>query len=867
MKTNIILYLISIYYLSICAIIFWKRYKNQPLPFPYLFYILLLIPSLLLILFGVISGKNELPEYKVMIHGYRIPFDNNLKKQKRFSIGSDASDTIQFHHEYNKEELIEPRLLKVSFSNSTTKILLTEQKIKNIVTVNGLPIRSFELNPDVTHKITFAKYKYSDKFALEVEVKNKKPVFRFKGKEFKAGFSREFLFGYASLPMQDKKIRHLGWNERINLPEFKGLFKQSALYWFNDKVWLAAGDAQIKLDGKKFPTKKEVNSDKCEVSIYSRQLGKGRWSVSFNIKPPVEKSSAYLQLIHNSKKSYLFYSTNIKRVALTSGESPFRNTFDVFDFNFPKTGYIIKKERKHFVFRGTEIKIGKLYSCGNTVFSIDNLRSKNLSTAAIFGILFLLSALFFPPNTIRKEPLIGVIISAAIFILSFRQLLAFRAWQGPPYNFNVFIDSAISPYLFMLTIIIISEYYPVVDLIKLYSIKIWNSFFIGRKFKVSKKIILNKDFGILITCIIGYGALMYFFFKTLINIDFIVVAGLLSLFLFVNFYDWIDLEIRDSLLTDSRNILVIFLIIIGISIVCAPLLGGREVIAIIPGRPRPDIIIQITLIFLVAYLAEYLRRVYSRKIINLGHLLMFFACPLVVCGLQGYLAQDFGFIIFVWPVLLIMIYLSIWYMDKRILKIIGICLIPFVFSIIYYLNPEHSPVESQSFNRILFIFQPDRLKLEYFFDYMAHLPVIWSGTQGILGAGFFHGNIDGSLRNTCVNDHVASVFIQGEFGAVGSLLIMLIYIVICGSAFLFIFKREELKLNKSTSRFYLWLIFGLSLMIFWAAAYMFIANMGFIPLTGKNLPLLGLDSKNDVIRYGILIGFMIRYMRKLKKDT
>jgi len=37
-----------------------------------------------------------------------------------------------------------------------------------------------------------------------------------------------------------------------------------------------------------------------------------------------------------------------------------------------------------------------------------------------------------------------------------------------------------------------------------------------------------------------------------------------------------------------------------------------------------------------------------------------------------------------------------------------------------------------------------------------------------------------------------------------------------------------------------------------------------LPLTGKNLPLLGLDSKNDIIRYGLFIGFIIRYIKQLK---
>ena len=46
---------------------------------------------------------------------------------------------------------------------------------------------------------------------------------------------------------------------------------------------------------------------------------------------------------------------------------------------------------------------------------------------------------------------------------------------------------------------------------------------------------------------------------------------------------------------------------------------------------------------------------------------------------------------------------------------------------------------------------------------------------------------------------------------------------------------------------------------------MFLQNLGYLPLTGKNLPFLGLDSKNDVIRYGILLGLMARYMRHFEE--
>ena len=65
--------------------------------------------------------------------------------------------------------------------------------------------------------------------------------------------------------------------------------------------------------------------------------------------------------------------------------------------------------------------------------------------------------------------------------------------------------------------------------------------------------------------------------------------------------------------------------------------------------------------------------------------------------------------------------------------------------------------------------------------------------------------------------------------------------------------------------FQLWVIYGVMLTFIWTAAAMFLQNLGHIPLTGKNLPLLGLDSKNDILRYGLLTGMMLRYMRQAKE--
>lgn len=598
----------------------------------------------------------------------------------------------------------------------------------------------------------------------------------------------------------------------------------------------------------------------------------GRSSVSFEIEPPHEKGQpAYIQLSRKSQRTFLLPPKGLKKLCLTSSESPFRDTHAIFDFQAPSTGVMLKKEGERFIFRGQNVVPGQLYDAGKTVFSIDHLHRRELTDAAWLGILFLLSALFLPPQTMRKDAFIGIMVSAAVFLMSFRMLLAFRAWQGAPFNRGIFPDSILAPYLFFLCVIIISWYYPLTRLIKKPFYLLWNLFMPHRRKTLGalNQTIYDKNtIWLYILAIIGYGFLLASLLPGKIYIEMSVIIGLLSLVLVLNLFDRVDSFLEKHIFKGAAGILVILGSFILLTIAIAPLLGGREVVAWLPGRPRPDILLQILLIFLAAFLADYFRRKYPLEPLKLRYIWLYFIALPGICVIQGWLAHDMGFILMVWPPILAMFAMSIWYLrpvNKQMAVILAVLAgFGLIASVLMLAVPSFSMTDSSGFNRLLFIVDKQRLKAEHFFDFMANLPVTWSSGQGIFGAGFFHGLLDQTLRNTCVNDHVASVFIQGEFGALGTLLTLCIYLVLCGSAILFIddMARQN-QLNRAGSGFRLWVIWGLALTIFWTAAYMFIANMGFIPLTGKNLPLLGLDTKNDVIRYGIMIGFMMRYMKQL----
>jgi cell division protein FtsW (lipid II flippase) len=208
--------------------------------------------------------------------------------------------------------------------------------------------------------------------------------------------------------------------------------------------------------------------------------------------------------------------------------------------------------------------------------------------------------------------------------------------------------------------------------------------------------------------------------------------------------------------------------------------------------------------------------------------------------------------------LLVMLTVSSWVLEPKIRFLLGAGLVLALLTPVLF-RALTLPLDDTWAQRVAFWVDRDRLQAEQFFKYQAQVPILWAGSQGWFGGGFFDGDWYTDLENTAVNDNVASVFIQGELGGVGSILVMLIYVVLVGAALLFI--RDH---RRELGGFRLWVIFGVAMMFLWTAAAMFLQNLGHLPLTGKNLPLLGLDSKNDVLRYGLLLGLMLRYMRFFK---
>lgn len=262
---------------------------------------------------------------------------------------------------------------------------------------------------------------------------------------------------------------------------------------------------------------------------------------------------------------------------------------------------------------------------------------------------------------------------------------------------------------------------------------------------------------------------------------------------------------------------------------------------------------------MVAYQAAIWERDRRFRIAGLFSILAVYAVVFVLPMVQGVVARDLGFVVVAVLPLLAILLIASWSLDSRlailfIASLLIACALPILFKL------ESVPLDSTAAQRIAFWVDRPRLRSEHFFAYQAQVPILWSSAQGFFGGGYFQGDWYASLSSTAVNDNVASVFIQGELGALGTVLVMALYGVIALTGVLFIRDRRD-----SIGGFRVWVIYGVALIFVWTAAVMFLQNFGFLPLTGKNLPLLGLDSKNDVIRYGLMLGLMARYMRYLEE--
>lgn len=165
----------------------------------------------------------------------------------------------------------------------------------------------------------------------------------------------------------------------------------------------------------------------------------------------------------------------------------------------------------------------------------------------------------------------------------------------------------------------------------------------------------------------------------------------------------------------------------------APSLGGKEVIGILPGRPRPDIFVQLFLLFMVAYIASVWVKEARHHVPNPYFILITLLFPILVPFFQGVFSEDMGFFVMVALPLFLVMLCATWKLDARIRLLVGLAGLAGVVAFFFLINSNLLSLEQVSMRRIAFFLDKTRMKSEYFFDYLAHLPILWSSGQGLTG--------------------------------------------------------------------------------------------------------------------------------------
>ena len=227
-----------------------------------------------------------------------------------------------------------------------------------------------------------------------------------------------------------------------------------------------------------------------------------------------------------------------------------------------------------------------------------------------------------------------------------------------------------------------------------------------------------------------------------------------------------------------------------LAMISAPLLGGREVLPFLPGRLRPDIFIQIGLLLIVAYQAGLWERERRIRVANLVSILAIYGFIFLLPLFQAYWPGTWAFLSW-WPYpCLVFLLVSSWGLDAR-LKLLFLVTVILLACLPTAFRMHPIPLEKTAAQRVAFWLDKPRLRSEYFFQYQAQVPILWTSDQGPTGGGYFRGDWYPALKSTAVNDNVAAVFIQGELGGLGTFLIMSLFALLALVGVLYLRDNQE----------------------------------------------------------------------------
>ncbi len=130
---------------------------------------------------------------------------------------------------------------------------------------------------------------------------------------------------------------------------------------------------------------------------------------------------------------------------------------------------------------------------------------------------------------------------------------------------------------------------------------------------------------------------------------------------------------------------------------------------------------------------------------------------------------------------------------------------------------------------------------------------VWGGrayaASGWTGTGFAGTTILGRGVPTAVSyaEDTFAVYVLSEHGALGGLAVLLVYLALLVVAAVWILRVRAHVQETSEGRAVLAITVGGALWLTMPAVYVAASNLGLVPLTGQNMPFLGLNSWADVV--------------------
>ncbi|HSK19200.1 MAG TPA: hypothetical protein VK912_08670 [Longimicrobiales bacterium] len=103
-------------------------------------------------------------------------------------------------------------------------------------------------------------------------------------------------------------------------------------------------------------------------------------------------------------------------------------------------------------------------------------------------------------------------------------------------------------------------------------------------------------------------------------------------------------------------------------------------------------------------------------------------------------------------------------------------------------------------------------------------------------------------------ENTFSVFVLGEHGAVGGMLVLMLYLLLAVAVGVLMLARPGDTQSYRASRA---LFLVAALIVVFPAAYVALSNVGAVPITGQNMPFLGLNAWSDVAISAGVIGILI----------